>query len=127
VADIPGLIEGAHEGAGLGIQFLRHVERTKVLVHLVDVSEFSARDPLEDFRIILKELSSFSPDMAAKPMLVVANKVDVTQDATRIARLKRSAQRRKMPFFSISAVTGQGLDELLSAVANIVFADTSEN
>lgn len=122
VADIPGLIEGAHEGAGLGIQFLRHIERTKVLVHLVDVSEFSGRDPVDDFKIILKELVAFSDELAAKPMLVVATKMDTAQDPDRVTKLKRAAQRRKMPFYKISAVTGEGLEELLFAIEKVVFA-----
>ncbi|MDX1984145.1 MAG: GTPase ObgE [Bryobacteraceae bacterium] len=116
VADIPGLIEGAHEGAGLGIQFLRHIERTKLLVHLVDVSEFSAREPLNDFKVILKELESYSEELAKKPMIVVANKLDVTQDPERIQKVKRAAARRKMPFFKISAVTGEGVQDLLFAI-----------
>lgn len=120
VADIPGLIEGAHEGHGLGIQFLKHVERTRLLVHLVDVSEMSGRDPLEDFKIILKELESFSEVLAAKPMFVVATKMDVAQDAQRVARLSRSVKRRKLAFFKISAVTGEGLPELIRAIAAAV-------
>jgi GTP-binding protein len=125
VADIPGLIEGAHEGAGLGIQFLRHIERTKLLLHLVDVSEFSGRDPVEDFKIILKELGSFSETLLAKPMIVVATKSDVAQDATRAQKLRRAATRRKMPFFKISAVTGEGLQELLFQVAERVFSGST--
>ncbi|MBI4907749.1 MAG: GTPase ObgE [Acidobacteria bacterium] len=117
VADIPGLIEGAHEGAGLGIQFLRHIERTKVLLHLVDVSEFSGRDPVQDFKIILGELGNFSQAMVEKPMIVVATKIDVAQDKDRTARLKRAAARRKMPFYQISSVTGDGMEKLLFAVS----------
>ncbi len=86
VADIPGLIEGAHLGHGLGIQFLRHVERTQLLVHLVDVSEVTGRDPVDDFRIIMEELASFSEDLAKKPMFLVASKVDVAQDPARIEK-----------------------------------------
>ncbi|HUQ93739.1 MAG TPA: GTPase ObgE [Bryobacteraceae bacterium] len=123
VADIPGLIEGAHAGAGLGVQFLRHVERTKLLVHLVDVSEFSGRDPVEDFKVILKELASFSEALTAKPMIVVAAKIDVAQDATRIQKLKRAVKRRQMPFFKISSVTGEGISELLFAIGEQVFAN----
>ena len=120
VADIPGLIEGAHEGHGLGIQFLRHVERTRLLVHLVDVSETSGRDPVDDFHIILKELASFSEDLAAKPMFVVASKVDVAQDTERIDALRDFAQERDLPFFEISAVTGVGIDALKHAMAERV-------
>src|SRR6202042_2668530 len=98
VADIPGLIEGAHEGKGLGIQFLKHVERTKVLAHLVDMSE-TGRDPKHDFETLMKELEKFSPDMAKKPMLVIASKMDVSQDPKKVAALKRLAKKRGLPFF----------------------------
>ncbi|HYP06487.1 MAG TPA: GTPase ObgE [Bryobacteraceae bacterium] len=120
VADIPGLIEGAHEGHGLGIQFLRHVERTHLLVHLVDVSESSGRDPVNDFHIILQELASFSEALAAKPMFVVASKVDVAQDTERIDAVRSLAQERDLPFFEISAVTGVGIDALKHAMAEHV-------
>lgn len=112
IADIPGLIEGASEGHGLGIQFLRHVERTRLLVHLVDVSEASGRDPVEDFEIVLAELARFSEELAAKPMLVLANKMDAAQDEDRIARLEAAAKEHHLPLMKISAVTGQGLQEL---------------
>ena len=117
VADIPGLIEGAYEGAGLGIQFLRHVERTRLLVHLVDVSDFTGRDPAQDFEIILRELHSFSEAMASKPMFVVASKIDACQDGERLEAVRRVAEERDMPFFVISAVTGEGLDALVYAMA----------
>ncbi len=116
VADIPGLIEGASEGHGLGVQFLKHIERTKLLVHLVDVSEASGRDPVNDFKIILKELESFNEELAAKPMIVVANKMDAAQDLKKVKALKAAATRRKLPFFQISAVTGTGLEELVRAM-----------
>jgi GTP-binding protein len=117
IADIPGLIEGAHLGQGLGIQFLRHIERTRLLAHLVDVSESSGRDPAHDFEIIMQELSAFSEDMAAKPMLIVATKIDVAQDPARLDSLKALAAEREMPFFAISSVTGEGLDQLRYAMA----------
>ena len=120
VADIPGLIEGAHEGHGLGIQFLRHVERTRLLAHLVDVSEFSGRKPVDDFNIVMKELASFSEDLAKKPMLLVATKTDAAQDSKRIKSLKDLAKRRKLPFFAISSVTGEGIAELKRAMAEQV-------
>jgi GTP-binding protein len=123
VADIPGLIEGAHAGHGLGIQFLRHVERTRLLAHLVDVSEFSGRDPVEDFEIVLKELASFSEELAAKPMIVVATKLDAAQDPARVAALKKVARKRKLPFFEISAVTGKGLAALKRAMAEAVLPE----
>ena len=120
VADIPGLIEGAHEGHGLGIQFLRHVERTSVLAHLIDVSEFSGRDPLHDFEVIVEELKSFSEDLAAKPMIVVASKIDAAQDPERIAALEAFCGQRKLPFFKMSAVTGEGIDALRYELARWV-------
>jgi GTP-binding protein len=118
MADIPGLIEGAHQGHGLGDRFLRHVERTQILVHLVDVSEFSGRDPSRDFDVILEELASFSPRLAEKPMFVVASKIDACQDPSRIAGLREKASKKKLPFFEISSVTGAGLESLRYAIAD---------
>jgi GTP-binding protein len=123
VADIPGLIEGAHLGHGLGIQFLRHVERTRLLIHLVDVSETSGRDPVHDFDVILKELASFSDELAAKPMIVVASKIDVAQDPERVRAVESLANERGLPYFAISAVTGSGLSDLVSEIASRVFAE----
>jgi GTP-binding protein len=125
VADIPGLIEGAHEGAGLGVHFLRHVERTRLLVHLVDVSESSGRDPVHDFDVILNELASFSELLAKKPMFVVATKIDVVQDASRMQALERVAREREMPFFRISSVTGEGIDPLRFALADFVLGSAA--
>ena len=117
LADIPGLIEGAHEGHGLGIQFLKHIERTSVLVHLVDVSDASGRDPAHDFTVILNELAEFSPDLTAKPMIVVASKIDACQEPSRIQRVQRQAEKHQMPFYAISSATGAGLDALRFAIA----------
>ncbi len=117
VADIPGLIEGAHEGAGLGVQFLRHIERTQLLVHLVDVSEVTGRDPANDFEVILNELASFDERLARKPMLVVASKIDVAQDESRVEQVREIAAAHDLPFYEISSVTGQGIDELKFAIA----------
>jgi GTP-binding protein len=125
VADIPGLIEGAHLGHGLGTQFLRHIERTKLLVHLVDVSEASGRDPVEDFETVIRELASFSEDLAKKPMLVVATKMDAAQDPARIESLKRLAEERRLPYFEISSVTGKGLEALKHAIAERVLSGRS--
>jgi GTP-binding protein len=116
VADVPGLIKGAHEGHGLGHQFLRHIERTKILVHLVDVSSASGRDPVEDFDTIRDELRQFDPAVAAKPQIVVATKIDALDDASRLDALRRHVRKKKLPFAKISAVTGEGLDELLETV-----------
>jgi GTP-binding protein len=121
MADIPGLIEGAHEGHGLGIQFLRHVERTKLLVHLVDVSEFSGRDPAHDFDVILAELHEFSDTLLAKPMIVLASKIDTCQDPARIEAVRAKAGEHGSPFFAISSVTGAGIEELRFAVSAVLF------
>jgi GTPase len=120
VADIPGLIEGAHLGHGLGTQFLRHIDRTRLLAHLVDVSEASGRDPAHDFETVMVELASFSEDLAAKPMIVVATKIDAAQDPARVESLRQIAAAQGLPFFEISSVTGQGLDALRYAMAERV-------
>ncbi|HXI44302.1 MAG TPA: GTPase ObgE [Bryobacteraceae bacterium] len=120
VADIPGLIEGAHLGHGLGIQFLRHIERTKLLVHMVDVSDATGRDPVEDFETVMRELASFSEDLAKKPMVVVASKTDAAQDPARAASLKQLAAKRGLPYLDISSVTGAGLEALKHAIAERV-------
>jgi GTP-binding protein len=113
VADVPGLIEGAHRGLGLGHRFLRHLERTKVLVHVVDVSGASGRKPVEDLDIVRRELEKFQPELAAKPQIVAANKIDALDDPSRAAALERRASALELPFFRISAATGAGLPELL--------------
>ena len=117
VADIPGLIEGAYLGAGLGTQFLRHIERTRLLVHLVDVSDASGRpDPVEDFKVIMGELRSFGHELDQKPMMVVASKADVA-NPEKLKKLRAMARRRKLPFHEISAVTGLGIESLKYAIA----------
>ncbi|HTD44833.1 MAG TPA: GTPase ObgE [Bryobacteraceae bacterium] len=120
VADIPGLIEGAHEGHGLGTQFLRHIERTRLLAHLVDVSETTGRDPVHDFEVVMGELASFSEDLAHKPMIVVATKLDAAQDPERVASLEKLARDRGLAFFKISSVTGEGIDALKRAMSGHV-------
>ena len=124
VADIPGLIAGAHLGHGLGIQFLRHIERTRLLAHLVDVSDTTGRDPVQDFETVLAELASFSDELAAKPMIVVATKMDASQDPERVARLRDLAKSRGLEFFEISSVTGQGIEQLKHSMAERVWATT---
>ncbi len=122
VADIPGLIEGAHAGAGLGVQFLRHIERTGILVHLVDVSGASGReDAVEDFKVITEELRAFGAGLAEKPVLVVASKIDAAEPE-KLKKLQAMAKRRKLPFFAISAVTGEGVEALRYAMAEGVRA-----
>jgi GTP-binding protein len=120
VADIPGLIEGAHQGHGLGIQFLRHIERTRLLIHLVDVSEMSGRDPVDDLQIVLKELGSFSEGLAAKPMFVVASKIDAAQDPERVKALGSAARELGLPFYEISSVTGDGITSLKYKMAEFL-------
>jgi GTP-binding protein len=114
-ADIPGLIEGAHEGAGLGLQFLRHVERTRLLVHLLDGA---SPDPLEDFRAINRELALYSEKLAAKPQIVVLNKMDLTEARESLAELQRELGNEVGHVYAISAVTGENVRELLRAIAD---------
>ncbi len=116
VADIPGLIEGAHEGHGLGDMFLKHVERTKLLVHLIDVSD-NGRDPVEDYKTIMRELTLFSRELGERRQLVVASKTDAVTDRRKLTRLKTMCTRRRVPFHSISAVTGQGIPELIQKLS----------
>jgi GTP-binding protein len=116
VADVPGLIEGAHEGHGLGHQFLRHIERTKVLAHLVDVSSESGRDPVADFDTIRRELELYDATLLDKPQVVVATKLDAVDEPNRVKALKKRAKDLSLPFFKVSAVSGEGLPPLLEAL-----------
>ncbi|MGE3191662.1 MAG: GTPase ObgE, partial [Vicinamibacterales bacterium] len=116
VADVPGLIEGAHSGHGLGHQFLRHIERTKVLVHLVDVSGASGRDPVADFDTIRQELALYNAELLEKPEVVVASKIDAVDDAGRVAALEARAGALDLPFLAVSAVTGEGVQALLERI-----------
>ena len=120
VADIPGLIEGAHSGAGLGTQFLRHIERTRLLVHLVDVSDASGReDVAKDVDVIMSELANFGADLEKKPMIMVASKIDVA-NPEKLKKLKQWATRKQLKLYPISAVTGEGIDKLTYAMAEEV-------
>ena len=122
VADVPGLIEGAHRGAGLGYQFLRHVERTKVLVHVVDVSSASGREPARDLAVIRRELDLFHAPLLDRPQVVAATKVDVLDEPERLESLRAAAASLDLPVFPVSGVTGQGVGELLEAVWRLVAA-----
>jgi GTP-binding protein len=120
VADIPGLIEGAHSGAGLGTQFLRHIERTRLLVHLVDVSDASGRpDPVKDVEVIAGELANFGAGLEQKPMIMVASKIDVA-NKDKLTTLKKYCKKEGLELLPISAVTGKGIDELKYAMAEKV-------
>jgi GTP-binding protein len=118
VADLPGLIEGAHTGVGLGTRFLRHIERTRLIAHLVDTSDGSDRDPVRDFEIIGAELAAFSPDLAAKPMMVVATKLDATTDRTRLEQLQSYCASHGLEFHAVSSASGEGITELVRAMAD---------
>jgi GTPase len=118
VADLPGLIEGAHLGAGLGIRFLRHVERTRLLAHLIDTSDSNADDPVHSFEVINGELEAFSASLMEKPMIVVATKLDATTDTTRLEALRDFCKRRHLELHSISAVTGDGVKNLVRSIAD---------
>jgi GTP-binding protein len=117
VADIPGLIEGAHTGAGLGTQFLRHIERTRLLVHLADVSDSSGRpDPVHDMEVIMGELKSFGARLEDKPMLLVASKMDIA-NKEKLSKLRRYAKKHGLELYPISAATGEGLEPLKLAMS----------
>jgi GTP-binding protein len=117
VADLPGLIEGAHEGAGLGTRFLKHIERTRLIAHLVDTSDANDRDPVRDFEIIEHELASFSPMLAEKPMIVVATKLDATTNRAHLEELRGFCAKRGLEFHAISSATGEGIVELVRSMA----------
>jgi GTP-binding protein len=117
VADVPGLIEGAHEGAGLGTRFLKHVERTRLIAHLVDTSDANDRDPVRDFEILEHELAAFSADLAEKPMIVVATKLDATTDREHLDELRAFSAKRGLEFHAISSASGEGIVELVRAMA----------
>ena len=113
IADIPGLIEGAHEGAGLGHKFLRHVERTRLLIHVVDIAEIDGRDAISDFDIINRELEMYNPELAKRPQIIAANKIDVLYEPEKLERFKTEMEKREYKVFEISAATNQGVDELI--------------
>lgn len=124
IADIPGLIEGASEGVGLGHEFLRHIERTKLIIHMVDAAATEGRDPLEDIHAINKELEAYNPEIAARPQVIAANKTDMFAGAEEenetLRRIRQEFEPKGIPVFPISAVSGQGVRELLYAVNNLL-------
>ena len=117
IADIPGLIEGAHTGAGLGDRFLRHIERTKLLLHLVDVSSVSGRDAVSDYETVNRELASYNEELATRPQFVVATKIDALDEPERLESLRQRAIGDQKPFIAISSATGNGVRELVNAIA----------
>jgi len=118
VADIPGLIEGAHQGHGLGTKFLRHVERTKILLHLIDMSPYTGRDPVQDFRTVMKELEAFSPQLVKRNQILAANKIDLLgEDKSGLEKVKKMADREGLPFFAISALKEEGIRRLVNELA----------
>src|SRR5258708_5092022 len=118
VADLPGLIEGASQGAGLGIRFLRHVERTRLLAHLIDTSDMAEMDPAKAFEIIEGELGAFSEKLVEKPMIVVATKLDATTDRTKLEELRKFCKKKGLEFHAISAAAGEGVKELVRGIAD---------
>jgi GTP-binding protein len=122
VADVPGLIEGAHDGHGLGDRFLKHLERTKILIHVIDVSGLSGRDPAADLDVLRRELLLFNEALAQKPQIVAANKIDAVTDEALVAPLERHARELGLPVFRISAVAGTGLDALVEAAWPVIRA-----
>ncbi|MGA8072739.1 MAG: GTPase ObgE [Candidatus Acidiferrales bacterium] len=118
VADVPGLIEGAHEGVGLGVRFLKHIERTRLVAHLVDTSDANENDPVKEFEIIERELRAFSEEVAEKPVIVVATKLDATTDRSKLEKLEAYAKKRGLPFFAISSATGEGVQKLVRGMAD---------
>ena len=120
IADIPGIIEGASEGVGLGIQFLRHVERTRLLLHVIDVSGIEGRNPVEDYYTINKELKEYSEKLATRKQILVANKLDIMQDDTGLKELEKLAKKEGLELFKISGVTGEGIEKLLNRVTEVL-------
>lgn len=122
IADIPGLIEGASEGVGLGLDFLRHIERTRVIIHMVDAASVEGRDPIADIHAINKELSAYSPEVAARPQVIAANKIDAIWDAQQnpVERIRQEFEPRGIRVFPISAVSGEGLKELIYYVKSVL-------
>ena len=120
IADIPGIIEGASEGVGLGIQFLRHVERTRLLLHFLDISGTEGRNPVEDFKIINEELKKYSEKLASKKQIIVANKIDIMQDDTLLKEVENLSKENNLELFKISGATGEGIKELMTRISELL-------
>ena len=120
IADIPGIIEGASEGVGLGIQFLRHVERTRLLLHFLDISGIEGRNPVEDFYAINKELKKYSEKLSTRKQIIVANKIDVMQDESILKEVEALAKKENLEFYKISAATGEGVEPLIDHVSKLL-------
>ena len=120
IADIPGIIEGASQGVGLGIQFLRHIERTRLLLHVIDVSGVEGRNPIQDFNTINEELKQYSEKLAKRKQIIVANKIDSMQDENNYKELEKMAKEKNIEIYKISAVTGEGVKELLARVTEVL-------
>ena len=120
IADIPGIIEGASQGTGLGLEFLRHIERTRLLLHVIDVSGAEGRNPVQDFKIINEELKKYSEKLAQKKQIIVANKIDSMQNENLYLELEKMAKQKGIEIYKISAVTGQGIEELLTRVTEVL-------
>jgi len=127
IADIPGIIEGAHEGAGLGIQFLRHVERTKLLIHLLDLSPATGRDPIDDYETLNRELSAYSPELSKKPQIVAPNKIDITEAREKLDEIKKYFDKKGITIYPASSATGEGIKELLLETEKKLEALTADN
>jgi GTP-binding protein len=126
VADVPGLIEGAHLGHGLGVKFLRHVQRTKILVHMVDVSPYTQRDPVQDYLTIMEEVEAFDASLIKKPQILVANKIDLLrEEKTRLEKVEKLARKQGLPLFAISALKREGIKELIMGMAKELDAQSA--
>lgn len=120
IADIPGIIEGASEGTGLGLQFLRHIERTRLLLHFLDVSGSEGRNPVEDFKVINEELKKYNKKLSTRKQIIVANKIDIMQDNSLYAEVEKMAKDKDLELFKISAVTGEGIKELMQRISKLL-------
>ena len=123
VVDIPGLLEGASQGFGLGFQFLRHIERTRMFVHVIDLAPAAERDPIEAFHAISTELAQYDPTLRQRRQIVAANKIDALHEQSTLSRLQTFCEQQGLPCFPISAVTGEGIPALVQYVATLLFAE----